>query len=78
MEQVNSELAALDGDIDDRIKGSRARRAAEHRITAVPGIGPITLPRNDLVVRGPIPAGATVPALWHGQAAGGIIAVGHD
>jgi transposase len=39
---LQAELADLDRDIDDRIKGSPAWRAAENLLTSVPGIGPIT------------------------------------
>ena len=39
---LKAELAALDRDIDDRIKGSPAWRATENLLTSVPGIGPIT------------------------------------
>jgi transposase len=39
---LQAELADLDRDIDDRIKGSPAWRATEDLLTSVPGIGPIT------------------------------------
>jgi len=36
------ELAALDREIDDRIKGSPVWREAENLLTSVPGVGPVT------------------------------------
>jgi transposase len=39
---LQAELADLDRDLDDQIKGSPAWRAAEDLLTSVPGIGPIT------------------------------------
>lgn len=39
---LRAELAELDREIDDQIKGSPAWRAAENLLTSVPGIGPIT------------------------------------
>lgn len=39
---LQAELTGIDRDIDDRIKGSPAWRAAESLLTSVPGIGPIT------------------------------------
>ncbi len=39
---LEKELATLDADIDDGIKGSPAWRKAEDLLTTVPGVGPIT------------------------------------
>jgi transposase len=39
---LRKELAALDREIDDRIKGSPVWREAENLLTSVPGEGPIT------------------------------------
>jgi transposase len=42
LKTLRTELAELDREIDDQIKGSPAWRAAENLLTSVPGIGPIT------------------------------------
>jgi len=39
---LRAELAELDRELDDQIKGSPAWRAADNLLTSVPGIGPIT------------------------------------
>jgi transposase len=39
---LEAELASLDADIDDGIRGSAAWRQAEDLLTSVPGVGPIT------------------------------------
>lgn len=39
---LRAELAELDRELDDQIKGSPAWRAADDLLTSVPGIGPIT------------------------------------
>lgn len=39
---LRAELAELDRELDDQIKGSPVWRAAENLLTSVPGIGPIT------------------------------------
>jgi len=38
---LEKELASLDADIDDTVKGSPAWRAKEELLTSVPGIGPV-------------------------------------
>jgi transposase len=38
---LEKELASLDADIDDAVKGSPAWRAKEELLTSVPGIGPV-------------------------------------
>ena len=39
---LKAALAAIDGEIDDEVRGSPAWRATEDLLTSVPGIGPIT------------------------------------
>ena len=38
---LEKELASLDADIDDAVKGSPAWRAKEELLTSVPGVGPV-------------------------------------
>lgn len=43
LKALEAALAAIDGEIDDEVRGSPAWRAAEDLLTSVPGIGPITV-----------------------------------
>jgi transposase len=41
IDMLNKELAELDGDIDDAVRGSPAWREKENLLASVPGVGPI-------------------------------------